>query len=182
MKTPCCSAAARTSWPFGAAISRPLTVSVISPSGTRGLRRLVGESVHRHGHFARSADVRLELMPEPADRGRDGRHGRGAQRTDRRLAGRPVDARTDVVADVEEHVDVFGSSLTVDDAREDLLEPARAFATWRALAARLLGEEAHDAVTGLHDVGVFVHDDDRTRTQHRARLVDGRLLEREVEV
>src|SRR5258706_15477225 len=99
MNTPCCSAAAMTNWPFGAVISRPLTIRLTS-SGTGRLRRLVREPVHRDGDLDRSADVGLELVAEPADGGRDRRHGRRAERADRRLAGRPVDAGADVVAHV----------------------------------------------------------------------------------
>ena len=81
-----------------------------------------------------------------------------------------------------EHPDVGRAAVAVDDAGEDLLEPAGALAARRALAARLPGEEAHDAVAGLHGVGVLVHHDDGAGAEHRAGLADGAGLEREVEV
>src|SRR4051794_7239626 len=88
-------------------------------------------------------DVDQVLVAEPLDRRRDGRHGGGAEGADRRLLRRPRDAGTDVVAHVEEQVEVFVATLPVLDAVEDVFEPHRAFATWRALATGLMSEELH---------------------------------------
>jgi len=44
------------------------------------------------------------------------------------------------------------------------------------------GEEAHDVVTGLDHVGVFVHDDDGARSEHGTGLVDRGLLKRQIEM
>src|SRR5260221_12377738 len=125
MNTPCCSAAAITSWPLGAVISRPLTVSVTASSGTRGLRCLVRETVHLHGRFERATDIRLELVAKAPDGGRDRRHGGGTERTDRGLPGRPADAGADVVAHVEEQVDAFGTPVAIDAALQRSPEHAR---------------------------------------------------------
>src|SRR3954447_25497740 len=122
MNTPCCSAAAMTSWPLGAVISRPLTVSVTSSSsGIRGLGGAVRQPRHRHGRLHRGTEVRLELVAEATEGRRDRRHRRRSERTDRGLARGPVDARADVVADVEEQVDVLRAAVPVDDALKDLL-------------------------------------------------------------
>src|SRR5687768_2726388 len=123
MNTPCCSAAAITSCPLDAVISRPFTVNVTSSSGTRGLRCLVREPLHLHGRLHRTTDVRLELVAEAADGGGDGRHGRGPERADRGLSRGPVDPGADVVADVEQQVDVRRTAVAVDDPLQDLLEP-----------------------------------------------------------
>ena len=75
-----------------------------------------------------------------------------------------------------------GRPCTVDDALEDLLQPARAFATRCALAARLAGEESHEPQARLDRVGRLVHDHDGAGAEHRADLADGSRLERHVEV
>src|SRR5581483_5191807 len=184
MKMPFASATAITSSPCRAAISRPLMVrvTVSLSSATGGLHGSVGGAAQRDRRVERPAHIGLELVAEPADRGRDGRNGRRAERADGGLAGRPVDTGADVVADVEEQVDVLRATLPRDDAGEDLLEPRGALTARRALAARLLREEAHDAVAGAHDVGVFVHHPDRARTEHGSCLAHGAGLERQVEV
>src|SRR5205807_2059836 len=161
MNTPCCSAAAITSWPLGAVISFPLTVSVTTSSATgHRLWSVVGQPGHGDGRLDGPTYVGLEFVTEATDGRRDRRHRGRAERADRGLSRRPVDARADVVAHVEQQVDVLGPALTIDDATQDLLEPAGAFATGRALPARFLGEEAHDAMTRADDVRVLVHDDD----------------------
>src|SRR3954453_17126157 len=103
MKTPCSSAASITSWPFGALTGMPLMVrfTISCGSGIGRLRSLgqVRGAADVHGRLDRTTDVGLELVAEPHDRGRDGRHGRGAERADRRLPRRPRDAGADVVAD-----------------------------------------------------------------------------------
>src|SRR4051794_11596964 len=123
------------------------------------------------GHAA-PGDLRLELRAEAPDGAHDRGHGRRTQRADRGLAGREGDRRqaglleaggrvgpgADVVADVEEEVDVGGSAVAVDDALQDLLQPAGALAAWRALAAGLPGEEAHHAEAGDDRVDAVVHD------------------------
>src|SRR4051794_24881979 len=93
-------------------------------SATRGLGRLAVRSTgHVHSRGNRATYVGLEFVAEPTHSGRDRRDGRRPERTDCRLAGWPVDSRTDVVADVEEQIDVLRATFTVDDAGEDLLEP-----------------------------------------------------------
>src|SRR3954454_7756756 len=147
MNTPCSSAASITSWPLGAVTGWPLMVSSTVSWGSginrlRGLRQ-VGGAADVNGGLDGTADVGLELRAEPHDRRGDRRHGRGPERADRGLARRPRDAGADVVADVQQHVDVAGTTLAGDDPSEDLLEPRGAFPARRALPARLTREEAN---------------------------------------
>src|SRR4051812_27711607 len=117
MNTPHCSAASMTSWPLAAGISRPLTVIVSSSSGIGGLgRSLVRRAGQLHGRGDRTADIRLELMTEPTHCAGNRRHRRGTERADRGLPRRPVDTGTDVVAHVEQQIDVLRSTFAVDDA------------------------------------------------------------------
>src|SRR4051812_18509638 len=69
------------------------------------------------------ADVGLELGPEPLEGRRDGRDGRGSERADRGLLGRPGDPRADVVADVHQQREVTGAAIAVEYALEDALQP-----------------------------------------------------------
>src|SRR3546814_9163683 len=62
------------------------------------------------------------------------------------------------------------------------LGPARARAARRALAAARPGEEARDPPGRLHRVGAVVHDDDRSRAEHRSGRTHRTGLEGQVEV
>ncbi len=55
--------------------------------------------------------------------------------------GGQLRSRRDVVAQVEQHVEVFHATTAVLQAVHGALDPARAFATWRALATGLAREE-----------------------------------------
>ena len=59
-------------------------------------------------------------------------------------------------------IEVGLAPLTLFDAEHDLVQPARAFATGRALAARLAAEELGDAPRRPHHAGRLVHGHDRT--------------------
>src|SRR5688500_12343794 len=120
-----------TSSPGLASTGRPL-ISTITVSGawvsdTGGLARLrdVGLAVDGDRRLAGAPAVGHELVLEPHDGGRDRRHGRRAERADRRLLRGPGDAGADVVADVEQQRDVVGAAVPVEDAAQDLLQPAR---------------------------------------------------------
>src|SRR3954451_16045287 len=128
-------AAAITSSPFLASISRPLTVIATASGrgGGGGSESDMGRLRVRHERAGRG-DVVLELVPEPSEGGRDRRHGGRPQRADRGLAGRPGDAGTDVVAHVAQEVEVLRAPVAVDDAAQDALEPRRALTAGRALA------------------------------------------------
>ena len=96
--------------------------------------------------------------------------------------GRPRHPGGQVVADVHEQVEVRLAPVAVLDAAQDLLQPAAALATRRALAARLAPEEAGDPPGGPHHAGGVVHDHDRARAEHGPGLAHLVLAERQVEV
>src|SRR3546814_9814628 len=97
-----------------------------------------------------------------SDRRGDRRDRRGAERADGGLLRRPGDPGADVVAHVEQQADVLRAAVAVEHAAHDLLEPARALAARRALAAALQGEEAHDPPGRLHRVGAVVSSEEHT--------------------
>src|SRR6478736_2801717 len=109
------SAAAMTSSPGSAEMTRPSTVSVsvVFVSDNRRLRR---------------REVLVEVRSEATYDRRDRRGGRRAERADRRLLRGPHEAGADVVGHVHQQVDVGATTLTSDDAPEDALEPGRALA------------------------------------------------------
>src|SRR5258706_10790664 len=144
-------AAAMSSSPGFASMSRPstVTVTVVFLGASAGVS---DTGVLRLDVDHRSAvlDVVLELVAEQLEgRSQRGR-GRRSEHADRRLARRPGQPRADVVGHVEEQVQIAGPPIAVDDALQDPLEPRGAFAARRALAAGLPGEEAHDAAARLH--------------------------------
>src|SRR5438105_12207444 len=113
MYMPWRSAAAITSSPCRASMARPSTVTVtvsfccsvcwlISPEGTAAL-----------------LDVDEELVPEHAHGRGDRRGDGGAEHADRGLLGRPGQTRGDVVAHVEEEVEVLLPAGAVLDAAHD---------------------------------------------------------------
>src|SRR3546814_3373587 len=120
----------------------------VSDTGSLLLR---GDAGHGHVGLARDADGRLggatavgdELVLEAHDRRGDRRDRRGAERADGGLLRRPGDPGADVVAHVEQQADVFRAAVAVEHAAHDLLEPARALAARRALAAALPRSEEH---------------------------------------
>src|SRR5687768_10932293 len=94
-------------------------------------------------------DVDQELVPEHPQRRDDRRRDRRPQRADRRHVRRPLrrplHAGADVVADVHEDVEVLHAPVAELDPLHDLVEPRRTLAAWRALPARLAGEETDEA-------------------------------------
>src|SRR5438309_709203 len=102
-------------------------------------------------------DVDEELVAEHLDAGDDRGGDRRAQHADRRLLGRPAQAGRDVVADVEQQVEVGLAALAQLEAAEDLVEPAPALAARRALPARLPVKEPGDAPGGPDHAGRVVH-------------------------
>src|SRR5438270_3203340 len=126
--------------------------------------------------------VQEELVTEHADRGDDRARDRRPEGADRRLLRRPREPGRDVVADVEEQVEVVVATGTRLDAPQHLLEPAAPLAAGSALPARLVCEEPGDAPRRPHHARGLVHGDDRPGAEHRARLADLVLVEGEVEL
>src|SRR6185295_907511 len=121
---PAWSAAWMTVWPSATSTLRPSISSVGMRAELRrgGLERTAAE-----------ARVLLELGTELRDERAHGHRGGVGQRADR--------VAHHVAGDVEQQVDVGGLGVPFFEAVQDLLEPARALAAWRALAARLVVEE-----------------------------------------
>src|SRR5580704_1705185 len=140
MKVPARSAAAMSISPLRAVTSRPsrvkVTVSTGAPStpvatdGPVPAEELSREAVV--GSLIGAAlvfDVHEELVAEHLDGRGDGRGDGGAEHADGGLLGRPGQAGSDVVARIEEEVEVLLAAVARLDAGHDALEPARALAT-----------------------------------------------------
>src|ERR1700722_18217046 len=144
MYVPARSAAAMSSSPFLAVTSRPSSVKVCVPSSLPlDARASVGlpvlaVSVKGTPPFLH---VHQELVAEHADARRDGRRDRRSENADGGLLRRPGHAGRDVVAQVHEEVQIFLAPVAILNSVHDPLQPARALAAGRALAARLAGEE-----------------------------------------
>src|SRR5205807_9437318 len=164
------SAAAITISPGLASTGRPST-TIDSVS--------VAVSAIRAGAFL---DVHEELVSEHANGPHDRRRDRGPQDADGGLLRRPGQTGGDVVAHVEEEIEVLLSARALLDAPDHLLDPARALAAGGALATGLAREEAHDAPGGPHDTGLVVHDHDRPGAEHGAGLAHLLLAEGQVDL
>src|SRR5437763_16322370 len=127
-------------------------------------------------------DVDQELVAKHLDGRGDRRWDRRPQHADRRLLGRPGEFGSEVVAHVEQQVEVALPAPAQLDTAHDLVQPATALAAGRALAARLAVEEPGDAPRSPDHAGGVVHDDHRPRAEHRARLADLLLAQRHVEL
>ena len=98
-------------------------------------------------------DAPLHLRAEMADQPLHRPHRAVGQRADR--------VALDLVGDVEQHVDLRDRGVAFDHALHDPPHPAAALAAWGALAAALVLVEFRQPRDRLHDVGRFVHHDDR---------------------
>ena len=86
-----------------------------------------------------------------------------------------------MLSDTErEQVQVFHAAVAVLDAIDHAPQPAGAFAARRALAAAFVLVEVGQAHQAAHHAACVVHDDHRTRAQHRAGLGDGVVVHRDV--
>src|ERR1700691_2931663 len=139
-----------TSSPDAASTLRPFTeIVTVDLTSVKGASSLV--------------DVPDELVTEHRDRRVDRRGNRRSEDADRRLLGRPEESRRDVVAEVEQEVDVFHAPSPVFESVHCALDPARSFAARRALATRLAREEPGDAPRSAHHAVGLVHHDDGPR-------------------
>src|ERR1017187_2171805 len=159
-----------SSSPGVASIARPFTVIVTVVRITSVMR--TPALVH----------VLDEVVAKHLDRRVHRRRYGGPQHADRRLLGRPGEARRDVVTEVVQQVDVLQATAAVFNAVHRALDPTGALPTRRALTARLTREELRDAPRRTHDARRLVHDDDRTRAEHRTLLGDLVLSEGQVEL
>src|SRR5271170_4902274 len=187
ISTPINSAARITKVPLGTLISVPSIVNVTSSgwetffsvSATcvisaapphryalhrrRRVSRVV--SVRReHGQLgvertSAALDVRDVFVAEEFDRRRDRARRAIAQGAERLTENR--------IGDIQQLVQVFGSAVTGLQAVVDLTQPERAFAEWRALAARLVLVEVDPPADRAHHAGGLVENLQRLGAQHR---------------
>src|SRR3974390_2241683 len=160
MKVPDRSAAAMSSSPLWARAGRPSRVN--STGGASGMAvagvaagvalAVATAAAEEEGGSAIGArtlfDVDEELVTEQLDARADRRGDRGPEHADGRLLGGPGQPGRDVVARVEQEIEVLLATVPGLDALQDPLQPARALAAWRALAAGLAREELGDPPRG----------------------------------
>src|SRR5665213_4316262 len=79
----------------------------------------------------------------------------------RRVAQGADGVSFDLEGNLEQHVDLARLGLALHQALHDAPHPAGALAAGRALAAALMLVELRQARDRLHDVGRFIHDNDR---------------------
>src|SRR5579875_46946 len=182
MKNPARSAASMMSSPGDAVTLRPLIVRFTCSGGDRlSVASPMADLVGRH-RAAPLLHVEEELVSKAVD-ARDYRGGNGRpEDADGRLLRGPGETRGDVVAGVEEQVEVLLPPEAVLDPPDHLVHPPGPLPARRALAAGLPVEKAGDAPCRPHRTGRLVHDDDRAGAEHGARLADGVLVEAHVEV
>ena len=119
-------------------------------------------------------DVRLELVAEVADHRQ--------HRVGRRLAEAAQGGLLDLLAEVDEPLDVALFALAVADARDDLEHALGAHAARRALAAALILDEVEEVARHVDHAGVLVHDDEAARAHDGAQLLQVLVVDRHVEV
>src|SRR5207245_5371476 len=86
-----------------------------------------------------------------------------------------------VTGDVEEEVDVARRGPALLEADEHAVKPSRAFPAGRALAARLVVEEALEDHERPHHADAVVHHHDAGGAEERARLQARLIAPRTVE-
>src|SRR5215204_2270030 len=152
--TPSCSAARMISVPFGTLSSNPSTVTVTSSSSGWAGRSGASVMSVRSRELGRpqpgrdaAGDVVLELRPEVLQGGGD--------RAGRAVAERAERPAEDVVAGVQQGVQVLGGALAGQDPAQHLDHPVRPLTAGRALAAGLVRVEGRPLVDRVdHAVGV----------------------------
>src|SRR5262245_58398624 len=103
----------------------------------------------------------VELFNE-RNRGHSGSVAEGTESASEHVLGQIADER-----------DVAAAALAVVKTLQKFAEPGGAFAAGDAPSAAFVGVKAHDAKRRLHDAGIFVHDDNAARAQHRFDLGHG---------
>src|SRR4051794_16996443 len=189
--TPTCSAARITSVFSGTLTSIPSIVSetVLTVSGTAaagfsgavvmsllGHFQLVGEEggLHRVERAAALREVLEVLVAEVPDRALDRAHRAVGKRAER--------AAEDVVALVEQQVEVTLLADALLELGEHLHQPPGALTARRALAARLVLVELGPAQGRPHHAGGLVEDLERAGAEHRAGRADPLEVQGYVEV
>ncbi len=117
-------------------------------------------------------DALLDHMAKMADQALHRPGGGVAQRAD--------GVAFDLMADIEQHIDLALLGLALGHALEHPPHPARALAAGRALAARLMLVEIGEPRDGADDVGRLVHDDHRRGTEARLQRLEAVEIHREI--
>src|SRR6266851_8802644 len=119
-------------------------VSLGMPVSSGGLGRS-GSAIRRDPPL----ELRTEMPDQPLHR-----PGRSVAECTDRVA-------LDLVGDVKQHVDLGHLRLALYHALHHAPDPARALAAGRALTAALMHVELREPRDRLHDIGGFVHYDNR---------------------
>src|SRR6266496_3841674 len=181
--SPSSSAARITSVPLGTVISNPSMVTVTPPvTGASAPDSFVSvmslpSEQGGGGRVERAAALLLVLevlVPEVLDRGGD--------RADRAVAERTERPAEDVVADVQQLLQVFLAALAVLQPVEHADHPERPLPAGRALAARLVLVELGPPQGGPDHAGGFVEDLQRPGAEQRPGRSHRFEVERHVEV
>src|SRR6478735_535170 len=107
---------------------------------------------------------------------------RAGDRADRTVGERAERAAEDVVALVEQELEVGLGTLSLLQRRQRLHQPPGALAAGRALAAGLVLVELGPAQHRPHDAGGVVEELQRLGAEHRAGLADALVVQGYVEV
>src|SRR5579883_2736928 len=110
-----------------------------------------------HATFMR--DVMLILLTEELDAARNGTGGRVAQGAERLAA--------DVIADIQQQVDIALPTVAMLDAMQDFGQPVGSLATGGAFTAGFIAVEFCHAQYGVYYARVLVHDDHAAGAEHR---------------
>src|SRR5674476_1107994 len=122
MNVPARSAAAINISPLRAVTSRPSRGNVTCPSATSGDTVWAGSAVVARSSIGTAPllDVDEELIPEHLDGRTDGRRDGGPQHADGGLLGWPGQPGSDVVAGIEQEVEIFFPAVAGLDPLHDL--------------------------------------------------------------
>src|SRR5271166_1568201 len=122
----------------------------------------------RHDRATLVLDHVLKLGPKMLHETLHGPRRRVAERADR--------VALDSIGNVDEHRQVLASALPRENPVEHAIEPTRALAARRALAAGLGHIEARQALERAHHAGGFVHHDHRPGADRGAGLSQGIIV------
>ena len=79
-------------------------------------------------------------------------------------------------------VQILHRSLSLGDPRENIQHSARTDAARRAFATGLIHRKLQEKLRDVDHTGVFVHDDHAARTHHRAKLAQGFIVDRRIQM
>src|SRR2546427_8957925 len=120
--------------------------------------RLLSRS-RRSSQTLASAQTPLEIFPKSLYRRLNWPRRRVTQRAER--------FALDVVAEIQQQFRIFWSCATDFDALENFHQPIRAFATWRAPAARFMFVKLRQVLRRFKDIDRFIHHDKAAGANHR---------------